>query len=126
MSAHVYRPLLQTVSTSDHPLDAMIEMATHIICDPAQRLDSLPHLLATGWPDVPALDVSVALACSADAVQAMFGEDIGSGRRAQEVWRHAAIVAVDLRQMTQRDTSTWTAGDLLTFWSAEDKPDDRA
>ncbi len=123
MSAHVYRPLLQTFSTSDHPLDAMIEMATQMICDPAQRIDDLPHLLASSWPEVPALDVSVALACSADAVQAMFGEDVGSGRRAQEVWRQAAIIAVDLRHMMHSDTNAYTAADLLAFWGDEGRLD---
>lgn len=126
MSPHVHRPIFQSGCASDQRLDAMIEMATQIICDPAQRLDSLPHLLATRWPEARALDVSVALAFSADAVQALFGEDGDSGRRAQAVWRHAAIVAVDLRQMTQGETSERTAADLLAFWGTGDMPDGRS
>lgn len=98
-------------------LDAMIEIGTRIICDPLQPLEDLPSRLAADWPDAPALELTVALAAAADAVQSVFGEKGESGQRAVQVWRQAAIVAADVHYLTEGTPPVTTAGNLLAYWA---------
>jgi len=111
---------------SGQRIDAMIEISAQAICDPAQPLETLPHRLAEQWPEAPALELTVALASAADAVQAVFDEAGQSGRRAQRVWRQAAMVAADLHYLALSGANAATAGDLLAFWRSEDDMKDRS
>ena len=104
---------------SGQRLDAMIEIVAKAICDPAQELDMLPVRLAAHWPEAPALELTVALASAADAVESVFGDEGESGRRAQRVWRHAAMVGAELHYLTLSGATANTAGDLLALWQSE-------
>lgn len=101
-------------------LDAMIDIVAQVICDPAQSLDRVPYRLASQWPGAPALELTVAMASAADAVEAVFDEMGDSGRRAQQVWRLAAMVAADVHYLMLGKADICTAGDLLAFWQRED------
>lgn len=97
-------------------LDSMIEITALAICDPTQALDRVPYKLASKWPEAPALELTVALASAADATQDVFDELGETGRRAQYVWRLAAMVGADVHYLMLGDTGSCTAGDLLAFW----------
>ena len=109
---------------SGQRIDAMIEMSVQAICDPAQVLETLPHRLAAQWPDAPALELTVALASAADAVEAVFDDRGPSGQRAQRVWRQAAMIGADLHFLALSGARASTAGDLLAFWRSEDSMKD--
>lgn len=80
----------------------------------------LPLILARDWPDVPILDVVLAIATGCDAVEAMFGRHGPSGERAGQAWRMAALLATDLRAMQALGLPAARAADLLAYWRLHD------
>lgn len=104
---------------SDTRLDQMIEFAVDCICDTQCNLPALPSEIATAWPDAPALELTVALASAAEAVQSVLKTQCPSGIRAQEVWRHAALVASEVHYLAVLGQPHATAGDLLAHWERE-------
>ena len=104
---------------TEHRLEAMIEQAARVICDPSRDLRLLPQHLAQDWPEAPALELALALASSADAAQSFFAADSQSYHRAAHVWRHAAMIGVELHHLTLQGLPAQTAGDLLAHWRHE-------
>ena len=100
-------------------LDQMIESAAACICDTGCDLARLPIRLASGWPDAPALELTVALASAAEAVQSMLQANGPSGARAQIVWQQAALVAAEVHYLAVTNAPHATAGDLLLHWQRE-------
>lgn len=100
-------------------LDQMIERSAACICDSRCDLAALPRELATAWPEAPALELTVALASAAEAVQAMLARQGTSGARAQVVWQQAALVAAEVHYLTVLGQPHATAGDLLAHWAQE-------
>lgn len=108
---------------SDTRLDQMIEFAVDCICDTRCNLSVLAAEIATQWPDAPALEVTVALASAAESVQAVLKMQCPSGIRAQEVWRHAALVASEVHYLAVLGQPHATASDLLAHWAREKGPE---
>ncbi|MCC5966537.1 MAG: hypothetical protein JJU24_10390 [Natronohydrobacter sp.] len=100
-------------------LDQMIERSAACICDSRCDLAALPRELATAWPEAPALELTVALASAAEAVQAMLARQGTSWVRAQVVWQQAALVAAEVHYLTVLGQPHATAGDLLAHWAQE-------
>ena len=100
-------------------VDQMIECAAACICDARCDLSGLPMRLAKGWPEAPALELTVALASAAEAVQSMLQPDGPSGARAQIIWQQAALVAAEVHYLAVTDLPHATAGDLLRHWQRE-------
>ncbi|MCC5956970.1 MAG: hypothetical protein JJU07_12790 [Natronohydrobacter sp.] len=104
---------------SDARLDRMIERGAACICDTRCDLAALPRELATTWPEAPALELTVALASAAEAVQSMLQVHGPSGARAQAVWQQAALVAAEVHYLAVLGQPHATAGDLLAHWARE-------
>jgi hypothetical protein len=104
---------------TEQRLNAMIEIAARVICDPALVLDALPQKLASKWPDAQGLELTVALASAADAVLEVFDEAGETGQRAQLVWRQAAMIGADVHYLVVSGAATQTAADLLVLWQSE-------
>lgn len=101
-------------------LDRMISHAIDIICDPARPLESLPQELARLAPEAPALELCLALASAADAVQAVFGGGGDSAQRAQRVWQQAAMVGVEVHYLAVTGKAHATAADLIRHTPREE------
>jgi hypothetical protein len=100
-------------------LDQMIERAVARICDTGYDLAGLPTELATAWPEAPALELTVALASAAEAVQSMFRGPGSCAARAQVVWQQAALVAAEVHYLAVLERPHATTGDLLSHWARD-------
>ncbi len=110
---------------ADKRLEQMISHASAVICDNAQPLADLPKSLARFAPDAPALEVTLALASAANAIQSVLGTNGDSGRRAQGVWRQAAMVAVEVHYLTVTGLADPRAADLLRHWAQDEDGSDQ-
>ena len=106
-----------TVSVSDEEL---IEAIVTVLLSDTQDLQTLVGQLVTRWPTASALQIIHGLAMSAGAVEQMLAGPVAA-QAAQDAWRMAGLVGVDLRMMEQLDLPHETAGDLLAYWQAHDR-----
>jgi len=98
--------------------DKMAEFAISFLLTgrgPAQRL---PQALATQWPAHPALEFILVLALAANGIEETFSGD-EAGRLAQDAWRMAALVGVDLFDAQSLGLPHQTGADLLAYWQVQ-------
>lgn len=100
-------------------LEQLIACAGDVICDPYMPLDNLPSVLAGMAPDMPALELVLVMASAADATQSVFGCFGESGQRAQQVWKQAAMIAVEVHYLSVTGAANATAQDMLAHWARE-------
>ncbi len=98
----------------------MAELVIEKLADDTCPVRALPRDLAERWPDAAILDVVVAIATGANAVEAMFTPKGPCTARALTAWRVAALVATDLRAMQALGLDHARAADLLAYWRAHD------
>jgi hypothetical protein len=99
--------------------DEMAEFAINFLLTgrgPPRRLASE---LATRWPARPALEYVLVLSLAANGIEDTFTGD-ETGRLAQEAWRMAALVGVDLFDAQSLGLPHQTGADLIAYWQAHD------
>ncbi|RGP38688.1 hypothetical protein D1012_00730 [Pseudotabrizicola alkalilacus] len=106
-----------SVGISDEDL---IEMAVRALLSEEQDVRSLVGQLATRWPDAPALQIIHVLAMTAGTVEHMLAAPAAK-LAAQDAWRMAGLVGVDLCMMEYLALPHETAGDLLAYWLTHDR-----
>ncbi|TVP70176.1 MAG: hypothetical protein EA339_13375 [Rhodobacteraceae bacterium] len=106
---------------SDARIDRMTQYVAEMICRTDQSLAALPQALAQNWPDVPALELVVAMSLAAEGVEEVLGEDGESGMRAQQVWKRAALLGAEVHHLALLGRPHATARDLLDYWYNEDE-----
>ncbi len=106
-----------TVSVSD---EEMIEAVVTVLLSDKQDMRGLVGQLVTRWPDASALQIIHVLALSAGSVEHMLAGP-GAAQAAQDAWRMAGLVGVDLRMMEHLALPRDTAADLLAYWLAHDR-----
>ena len=105
-----------TVGVSDEDL---IEATVTVLLTHRQDMRSLVCHLVTHWPEASALQIIHVLAMSAGSVERMLaGPEVAQA--AQDAWRMAGLVGVDLRMMEHMALPRDTAADLLAYWLAHD------
>lgn len=75
--------------------------------------------LATRWPARPALEYVLVLSLAANGIEDTFTGD-EAGRRAQEAWRMAALLGVDLFDAQSLGLPHHSGADLIAYWRAQD------
>lgn len=106
-------------------IEQMIAYACDSVGDSSVALASVPMELARMAPGAPALQLALVLASAADATQGMFGPSSASGQRAQQLWKQAAMIGVDVHYLSLLGAPCATAGDLLEYWSQDPHKPDR-
>lgn len=101
------------------PIEQMIAYACNTVGDSSLPLTELPVELARMAPGAPALQLALVLASAADATQGMFGPTGESGRRAEMLWKQAAMIGVDVHYLSLQAEPHATAQDLLSYWTKE-------
>ncbi len=100
--------------------DDLTEFAVHFLLAKQGEVRLLPHALARGWPDRPALELIYILSVAAGSIQQVLqGEAVSP--RAAETWRVAALLGADLYVMQLMGLPTKTAADLLAYWQTQDR-----
>ena len=104
-------------SVSD--FDGLCEFALNFLLTGEGDARRLAARLAGLFPDLSALELIFVLATAASGMESVFAgpETVGS---AQEAWKIAALLAVDLHQMQVMGLPHRTCGDLMGYWRAED------
>lgn len=105
------------MSVSD---EEMIEAVVHILLSDKQDMHGLVSQLVTRWPDASALQIIHVLAMSAGSVEHMLAGP-AVAQAAQDVWRMAGLVGVDLRMMEHLALPRDTAADLRAYWLVHDR-----
>ncbi|NEX46240.1 hypothetical protein [Pseudotabrizicola algicola] len=99
--------------------EEMIETAIGALLSQKRDARVLVGQLVSRWPEVSALQVIYVLAMSAGSLEHMLsGPEVALA--AQEAWRMAGLVGVDLHMMEHLALPHQTAGDLLAYWLAHD------
>lgn len=100
--------------------EVQIEFAMRALLTDQQDPRRLVSALVQGWPDAPALQTVYVLGICAGTIEHMLaGPD--NTRIAQEVWRMAGLVGVDLYMMGLMGLPQDSAADLLAYWQAHDR-----
>lgn len=100
--------------------EEMIEAAVRVLLTDEQDLRALVRLLVTRWPDAAALQVIHVLAMAAGSVEHMLA-GAAATRSAQDCWRMAGLLGVDLCMMQRMGLPTGTAADLMAYWRTHDR-----
>lgn len=99
--------------------DDMAEFAIDYLLSgrgPARRLI---RELARRWPAQPALEYVLVLSLAANGIEnTLTGEE--ATRLAQDAWRTAALVGVDLFDAQTLGLPHRTGADLIAYWQAHD------
>ena len=99
--------------------DEMAEFAINYLLTGRGPLQRLTRELARGWPARPALEYVLVLSLAANGIEDTFTGD-ETGRLAQEAWRMAALVGVDLFDAQSLGLPHQTGADLIAYWQAHD------
>ncbi|MDR7126173.1 hypothetical protein [Pseudotabrizicola sp. 4114] len=100
--------------------DDLIETAVRVLLSDERDTKGLVRHLVTGWPEASALQIIHVLVMAAGAVEHMLAAPAAT-EAAQDAWRMAGLVGVDLRMMEHLALPRDTAGDLLAYWLAHDR-----
>lgn len=100
-------------------IEQMIAYACNTVGDSSLPVAGLPLELARMAPGAPALQLALVLASAADATQGMFGPTGESGRRAQQLWKQAAMIGVDVHYLSVQGAPHALARDLLSYWTQD-------
>lgn len=100
--------------------EEMIEAAVRVLLSEEQDLRGLVRHLVTYWPNASALQIIYVLAMAAGSVEHML-----TGPKAtlcaQDTWRIAGLVGVDLCMMERLALPHETAADLMAYWLVHDR-----
>lgn len=99
--------------------DGLCEFALNFLLNGEGDARRLAARLAGLFPDLPALELVFVIATAASGMESVFAgpETVAA---AQDAWRIAALLAVDLHQMQVMDLPHATCGDLMRYWRTED------
>lgn len=100
--------------------EEIIEVAVRALLSNEQDMRALVRSLVAHWPEAKALQVINALAMAAGTVEHMLASP-DTKQCAQDCWRMAGLVGVDLWMMHCMDLPTDTAADLMAYWLAHDR-----
>ena len=95
--------------------EALCEFALHYLLTAKGDARRLAAELVLGHPALPVLEIVLILSSAASGLETVFS-DAFARHHAQETWRMAALLAVDLH-LTEGGR---TAADLLDYWRRED------
>lgn len=95
--------------------EALCEFALHYLLTGKGDARRLAGELVLGHPALPVLEIVLILSSAASGLETVFS-DTFARHHAQETWRMAALLAVDLH-LTEGGRM---AADLLDYWRRED------
>ena len=99
--------------------EVQIEFAMRFLLADSQEPRTLVAALVYAWPTTSTLQIIYVLTITAGTIEHMLaGPEIA--HTAQELWRMAGLVAVDLYMMELMGLPRNTAADLLAYWQAHD------
>ena len=97
----------------------LIEAAVRVLLSDEQDMRGLVCHLVETWPEAEALQVISAVAMAAGTVEHMLaGPD--TMQAAQDAWRMAGLLGVDLYMMQRLGLPHATARDLQAYWLVHD------
>lgn len=100
-------------------MDEISEFAINYLLSGAGTARSLPLALAQRAPDQPALHLIFVLSLAASGIESLF-DSTDMKALANEVWRMAALIGVDLHIMQSHGQNGATCSNLMHYWHAED------
>ena len=98
----------------------MIEHAMRVLLSDQQNARHLVWALVTQWTQVPPLQLVYVLSITAGTIEEMLAEPEHRAL-AQEVWRMAGLVGVDLWMMQQMDLPATDLRDVMAYWLVHDR-----
>lgn len=100
--------------------DELTEFAIHFLLTGQGDGRRMANALVTRFPQRAALEIIYAMSVAAGSIESvLLGAD--SSERAVQLWRMAALVAVDLFMMQNLGLPTDTAADLGAYWLVYDR-----
>ncbi len=100
-------------------VDELTEFAIRHLLAGVGEARSLPYALANRYPDRPALEMVLCMSIAAESIEASLASVIDR-TIAQEAWKTASLVAVDVHMMQQLALPHATMADLLAYWQKHD------
>lgn len=94
----------------------MTEAAAAVISAGDMPMSELARMLARSYPEAPALELTIALASAAAAVESVFAPSGATAARAQAAWKQAALVAAEVHHLALMGRPHRRAADLLAHW----------
>ena len=99
--------------------EELIEFSVRQVLSCQRDARKLVHDLALGWPQAGAQQLVYVLSITAGTIEHMLaGPEVA--RVAQDVWRMAGLVGVDIHMMQVMGLAAGTAADLMSYWQAHD------
>lgn len=99
--------------------DEMAEFAINFLLTGRGPPQRLTWALATHWPARPALEFVLVLSLAANGIEETLTGD-EAARLAQDAWRMAALVGVDLFDAQSLGMPHQTGADLIAYWQSQD------
>ena len=100
--------------------EELIEAVVRVLLSDEQDPRRLVRLLVGTWPEAASLQIISVLAMAAGSVEHMLA-GAAATRNAQDCWRMAGLIGVDLCMMQRMGLPHDTAGDLMAYWLVYDR-----
>jgi len=100
--------------------EVQIEFAMRFLLADRQEPRSLVAVLASRWPATQALQLVYVLSITAGTIDHMLSGP-ENALIAQELWRMAGLLGVDLYMMGLMGLPHDTAADILAYWQVHDR-----
>jgi hypothetical protein len=106
---------------NDDSLDRMIALSVETLTQGDEdRIGGLVRLLATRWPNEPALSIAFALTNAAASIEEMVDSETTPPVVLMRAYKFAALVAADVHAVQSMGKVPARASDLLHFWRRVD------
>ena len=100
--------------------EELIEFSVRLLLSDQRDARRLVHALVSGWPEAGAQELVFILSATAGTAEHMLaGPEVACA--AQDVWRMAGLVGVDIYMMQLMGLPAETAADLMAYWQVHDR-----
>jgi hypothetical protein len=102
-------------------LDAMTEFCIERLLAGSEGWRGVVRDIAARWPNVPPMEMVLALVSAAEAIAGLFGPAGPAREAATHAWRLAALLALDVYAMERSGHAHARASDCLDYWRSKDR-----